>query len=187
MTSPTFFATPESFRAWLAANGHKSTELLVGFHKVGSVRPSLTWPESVDEALCFGWIDGVRKRLDEDSYCIRFTPRKAGSIWSAINIRKVEALRAQGRMMPAGEAAYRHRSEGKSRVYAYEQPATAELLAAEVRDFKRDKAAWRYFEQSPPGYRKVILHWVTTAKKAETRASRLATLIRACSAGERLR
>jgi uncharacterized protein YdeI (YjbR/CyaY-like superfamily) len=187
MAHPIFFATPEAFRSWLAANGHKKAELLVGFHKVGSALPSMAWPESVDEALCFGWIDGVRKRLDEDSYCIRFTPRKAGSIWSAINIRKVEALRAQGRLMPAGEAEYRQRSEGKSRVYAYEQPAAAELSAAEVRDFKRDKAAWKHFKQSPQSYRKVILHGVPTAKKAETRASRLATLVRACSAGERLR
>jgi uncharacterized protein YdeI (YjbR/CyaY-like superfamily) len=161
--------------------------LLVGFHKVDSGRPSMTWPESVDEALCFGWIDGVRKRIDEHAYSIRFTPRKPASIWSAVNIAKFEQLSASGRMTPAGAAAFAHRTEAKSGVYAYEQADTAELSAAETRAFKRDKAAWKYFEATPPGYRKVILHWITSAKREETRASRFATFVQACAAGKRLR
>jgi uncharacterized protein YdeI (YjbR/CyaY-like superfamily) len=186
-TSPRFFATSAAFRAWLQANAATASELLVGFHKVDSGRPSMSWPESVDEALCVGWIDGVRKRIDDDSYQIRFTPRKPTSIWSAVNIAKFQKLVAEGRMTPAGAKAFSHRSEKKSAVYAFEQAATAELSAQEVGAFKRDRAAWTFFEATPPSYRKVILHWITTAKKPETRASRLAKLVQACAAGERLR
>ena len=187
MNAPRYFATPAAFRAWLAKHAADEKELLVGFHKVDSGRPSMTWSESVDEALCFGWIDGVRKRIDEAAYSIRFTPRKAGSIWSAINIAKVEKLRAEGRMTPAGEAAFAQRTDEKSVVYAYEQAAASELSGAEIRAFKRDKAAWAYWEACPPGYRKTLLHWVTGAKREETRASRLATLVAACRDGKRLR
>lgn len=185
--TPRFFTTAKLFRAWLEANAASADELLVGFHKVGSGRPSLSWPESVDEALCFGWIDGVRKRIDDDSYSIRFTPRKATSIWSAVNIAKVEQLRAQGRMTPAGEAAFARRTASRSVVYAYEQQAMAALSADELRTFKRHRQAWRFFDSTPAGYRKVVLHWVTAAKRAETRASRFARLVAACAAGERLR
>lgn len=185
--SPKFFATGKAFRTWLEANAATAQELVVGFHKVGSGRPSLSWPESVDEALCYGWIDGVRKRIDDDSYQIRFTPRKPTSIWSAINIAKFEQLEAAGRMTPAGARAFSHRRTEKSAIYAYEQEATAELTAQELQSFRRQKSAWQFFEATPPGYRKVILHWVTTAKKAETRTSRLATLVDACAAGKRLR
>jgi uncharacterized protein YdeI (YjbR/CyaY-like superfamily) len=146
----------------------------------------MTWPESVDEALCFGWIDGVRRRVDESSYSIRFTPRRANSIWSAVNIAKVERLRAQGRMRPAGEAAFARRSEARSAVYAFEQPAIAELSVEELLAFQRDVVAWTYFESTPPGYRKTVLHWVTTAKKAATRADRLAKLMAACAGQRRL-
>ncbi|MDQ2890556.1 MAG: YdeI/OmpD-associated family protein [Gemmatimonadota bacterium] len=184
--TPTFFVDAEVFRKWLAENASSKAELLVGFRKVGSGLSSMSWSESVDEALCFGWIDGVRKRIDDESYSIRFTPRKPTSIWSAVNMAKVEALRAMGRMTPAGEQAFLHRKEHKSVVYAFEQAVTAELSAQELRAFKREKTAWKFFEATPPSYRKVILHWVTTAKKAETRASRLATLVRACAAGTRL-
>ncbi len=187
MTTPTFFANAQAFRSWLERNATTATELIVGFHKVDSGRPSMIWSESVDEALCFGWIDGVRKRIDENSYQIRFTPRKASSIWSAVNIAKFELLQTQGRMTAAGEKAFAHRKDDKSAIYAYEQERTAELSAEELRMFQRDKIAWTYFEGTPPGYRKVLLHWVTTAKKAETRASRLATLLEACAAGKRLR
>jgi len=147
----------------------------------------MTWPDSVDEALCFGWIDGVRKRIDENTYFIRFTPRRPTSIWSAINIARFEKLQAEGRMTPAGAKAFAYRKAEKSAVYAHEQAATAELSAHEMRTFRRCKAAWTFFEATPPGYRKVMLHWVTTAKKAQTRASRLATLLQACKAGKRLR
>lgn len=187
MSTPRHFATAAAFRAWLAKHAAQESELLVGFYKVDSGRPSMTWSESVDEALCFGWIDGVRKRIDDTAYSIRFTPRKPGSIWSAINIAKVERLRAEGRMTPAGEAAFARRTGDKSVVYAYEQAAIAALSAAEVRAFKRDPAAWTYWDACPPGYRKTLLHWVTSAKRAETRASRLATLMAACHDGKRLR
>lgn len=186
-TGATFFESAAAFGAWLEAHAATATELLVGYHKVGTGRPSLTWSESVDEALCVGWIDGVRRRIDEHAYSIRFTPRRPGSIWSAINTAKVEQLRAQGRMRPAGERAFAQRTVARSVVYAYEQDAPAGFSAAELRAFRRDKAAWRFFEATPPGYRKVVTHWVTGAKKAQTRASRLARLIEASAAGQRLR
>ena len=187
MPSPKFFETPESFGTWLSENFAKSEELLVGFYKVGSDRPSMSWSESVDEALCFGWIDGVRRRIDDESYSIRFTPRKTTSIWSAVNIVKVSKLKVEGRMQSSGLAAFEHRKETKSVVYAYEQKNIAVLSAEEVQAFKRSKVAWSYFESTPPGYKQVMVHWVTTAKKVETRASRLATFIDACNAGKRLR
>lgn len=187
MTAPTFFLNAQAFRNWLAINTSSHAELLVGFRKVGSGLQSMSWPESVEEALCFGWIDGVRKRIDDESYSIRFTPRKPTSIWSALNIGKVEELRAQGRMTPAGEQAFGHRKEHKSVVYAYEQAVTAKFSAQELRAFKQEKAAWTFFEGTPPSYKKVMLHWVTTAKKTETRASRMATLVNASAAGKRLR
>ena len=181
-----FFATPAAFRAWLEANAATATELLVGFHKVDSGKPSMSWPESVDEALCFGWIDGVRKRVDDEAYTIRFTPRKTSSIWSAINLAKVEKLRTEGRMTAAGEQAFSHRKAHRSAIYSYEQAEVSELSAEELRTFKRNKAAWAYFEAAPPGYRKQMLHRICAAKKAETRAARLGKLLAACAAGERL-
>ena len=186
LMAPHFFENAAAFRAWLEAHAATATELLVGFHKVDSGKPSMSWPESVDEALCFGWIDGVRKRVDDQAYTIRFTPRKTTSIWSAINIAKVEALRAAGRMTAAGEVAYAHRKAHKSVIYSYEQDGIAELSAEELRAFKRHKAAWAYFENAPPGYRKQMLHRICSAKKAETRASRFGKLLAACAAGERL-
>ncbi len=186
MSKPTFFETSRDFRAWLAAHAATATELLVGFHKVDSGKPSMSWSESVDEAICFGWIDGVRKRVDDEAYTIRFTPRKTTSIWSAINIAKVEKLRAEGRMAAAGEAAYAHRKAHKSVIYSYEQESVPELSAEELRFFKRNKAAWAYFETVPPGYRKQMLHRICSAKKAETRAARFGKLVAACAAGERL-
>jgi len=187
MAAPRFFATPAAFRKWLSAKAASHAELLVGFRKVGSGQASMTWPESVDEALCVGWIDGVRKRIDDESYTIRFTPRKPTSIWSAINIAKVQKLRADGRMTPAGEQAFARRTDAKSGVYSHEQAATAELSAAESREFKRDKRAWAFFEGTPPSYRKVVLHWITKARKPETRAARLAKLREACAGGTRLK
>ncbi len=187
MPAPRFFATTSAFRDWLEANAASAPELLVGIHKVGSGRPSLSWSESVDEALCFGWIDGVRRRIDDESYSIRFTPRKPTSIWSAVNIAKFERLQAQGRMTAAGATAFSHRQAHRSVVYAYEQEHTAELLPQEVLEFKRTAAAWEFFQATPPGYRKVMLHWVTSAKQPATRAARLAKLIRACASGQRLR
>jgi uncharacterized protein YdeI (YjbR/CyaY-like superfamily) len=182
-----FFENAAAFRRWLENNGERTTELFVGFHKVGTGTPSLTWPESVDEALCFGWIDGVRKRIDDSSYLIRFTPRKPHSIWSAVNIAKVKGLTAQGRMQPAGIAAFARRTHRKSSVYSYEQVGTLLLTAEEIHEFKKKSAtAWQYFEASPPSYRKAIVHWVTSARQAATRARRLARLVAACKLGQRL-
>lgn len=187
MTKPRFFATPQDFRAWLATHAASADALLVGFHKVGSGQPGMTWPESVDEALCVGWIDGVRRRIDDQRYSIRFTPRRANSTWSAVNIARYAVLLREGRVTPAGVAAYARRTASESRVYSYEQPATAALSAAEQRAFQRHAPAWRYFEAAPPGYRRTVLHWVCSAKRERTRAERLARLIEACAAGERLR
>jgi uncharacterized protein YdeI (YjbR/CyaY-like superfamily) len=187
MTRPTFFETGRAFRAWLEANAASAPELLVGFRKLGTARPGMSWSESVDEALCFGWIDGVRKRIDDRTYSIRFTPRKPTSIWSAVNIAKFERLREQGLVTPAGARAFAHRTDARSIVYAYEQESTAELSVHEERTFKTDKAAWTFFQGTPPSYRKVMLHWVTRAKRAQTRSSRLATLIDACASRRRLR
>lgn len=187
MNGARFFPKAGDFRRWLEANAGNSKELLVGFNKVDSGRPSMSWPESVDAALCYGWIDGVRKRIDEASYTIRFTPRKPGSIWSAVNIAKMEKLRVEGLMTPAGEEAFAKRTEARSRVYSHEREIPAELAPAELRDFKKNKAAWDFFEKTPPGYKKVMFHWVTSAKKDETRAARLEKLVEACAAGLRLR
>ncbi len=186
MAKPRFFATAAAFRAWLETNGDSVDELLVGYWKVDSGRPSMTWPESVDEALCFGWIDGVRKRIDDEAYHIRFTPRRPGSIWSAVNIACVEVLTVAGRMRPAGLSAFAARIERKSAVYAYEQRDHPELTAEETRAFRKQRAAWKFFEACPPSYRKPILYWVVSAKKPETRQRRLAQLIEACQRQVRL-
>lgn len=186
LAEPRFFATAEHFRDWLARHAATASELRVGYWKVGSGKPSIGWSESVDEALCVGWIDGVRQRIDDEAYQIRFTPRRPGSIWSAINIAKVEVLVAQGRMQPAGLAAFERRTDEKSVVYAYEQRQHPELTPAEAKQFKRHKVAWSYFEGCPPSYRKPILYWVVSAKKPETRERRLRQLIDACARQERL-
>ena len=185
---PTFFETPEQFRAWLEAHHGSASELLVGFYKKGSGRPSITWPESVDEALCFGWIDGVRRGIDEESYSIRFTPRKPTSNWSSVNIGRVAELEAQGRMRPAGRAAFKRRSPARSGIYSYEQRKEAALDAEQQREFESENPeAWAYFKDQPPGYRRTAIHWVVRAKRPETRAKRLATLIEDSAAGRRLR
>lgn len=174
---PTYFATPAEFRRWVEQNHEKAKELLVGFYKKASGKPSITWPESVDEALCFGWIDGVRKGIDDIRYTIRFSPRKPGSIWSAINIGRVKELERLGRMQPAGLRAFRERDEEKSRIYSYEQRNTAKLDDEQERLFRANKAAWQFFQSRPPGYRKTAAYWVVSAKKEETRMRRLERLI----------
>ena len=186
MQEPLFFKTPTVFRQWLDAKASSELELLVGFHKVGTGEPCMTWSESVDEALCFGWIDGVRRRIDDTKYSIRFTPRKPTSIWSSVNIAKVDRLQREGRMTPAGLAAFAKRTASRSSVYSHEQKETAELLAHERLAFESNQVAWRFFEQTPPGYKKRFLHWVCSAKKAETRSARLAKLIEASALQQRL-
>ena len=182
---PAFFATAAEFRRWLERHHDSASELLVGFYKVGSGKPSMTWPESVDQALCFGWIDGVRRRIDDESYTIRFTPRKPRSIWSAINIRRAGELKELGLMQPSGLRAFERRSPERSAIYSYEK-APAQLSAAAEAAFRKRKAAWTFFNEQPPSYRRVAIHWVTTAKKEETRARRLAKLIEASASGRRL-
>lgn len=180
--TPIFFAKPSDFRKWLQKNHKKETELLVGFHKVGSGKPSMTWSQSVDEALCFGWIDGVRKSIDKDSYQIRFTRRKPTSIWSAINIKKMEELSKRGLMQPAGLASFEKRTEVKSKIYSYEKEEAALPLKFE-KLFKVNKKAWNYFQSLAPSYKKVSTHWVMTAKQETTRLKRLNQLISESAAG----
>lgn len=170
--TPTFFATPNDFRKWLEKNHKKEKELLVGFYRVGSGKPSMTWSESVDQALCFGWIDGVRKSIDEESYSIRFTPRKSTSIWSAINIKKVEELTKAGLMRPEGLEAFSLRSEKRAGVYSHEKEPIA-LAPAYEKLFKKNKPAWTFFQAQAPSYKKVMTHWIMSAKQEKTRLSRL--------------
>lgn len=173
----TFFPTPEDFRKWLEKNHTTEKELLVGFWKVGTKKPSMTWSESVDQALCFGWIDGVRKSIDVESYSIRFTPRKPTSIWSAVNIRKVEELTKTGLMTEAGRKAFELRKEEKSAIYSHEkEPAT--LDPEFKKQFKANKKAWEFFSNQAPSYKKVMLHWIMSAKQEKTRLSRLEKTIR---------
>jgi uncharacterized protein YdeI (YjbR/CyaY-like superfamily) len=181
---PTYFESEAEFRRWLERNYDKSNELLVGFHKKGSGMPSIDWPQARDQALCFGWIDGVRKSLGEAAYTIRFTPRRKGSIWSRVNIERFKALQAAGQMTEAGELAF---EEGKERTdhYSYEN-AERSLSAEEEKRFRANKAAWKDFEGRPAGYRKMVLFWITSAKRPETRAKRLATLIEDSAAGRKV-
>lgn len=183
--SPKFFKSPAAFRKWLEAHHAKSKELWVGFYKKSSGKPSITWPESVDEALCFGWIDGIRKSIDEESYKIRFSPRRASSIWSAVNIRNAEKLIKEKRMQPAGLEAYEARKDYRSGIYAYEQ-RSPELVEPYLGKLKRNKAAWKFFQAQPPGYRKVMNWWIVSAKQEATRLKRLDKLIEESSQGKRI-
>jgi len=180
---PKFFATPALFRAWLEKNHAKNTEQWVGFYKTKTGKKSITWPESVDEALCFGWIDGLRKGIDEDAYKIRFTPRKTTSIWSAVNVKRVAELTAAGRMTEAGERAFSHRKEDKTAVYGHDRKDEAKLPTEWQARFEKSKRAWTWFESRAPGYKRIAIHWVMSAKKEETRSKRFAELID-CSSRE---
>ncbi|MBL8120226.1 MAG: YdeI/OmpD-associated family protein [Anaerolineae bacterium] len=185
--TPVFFPTPADFRRWFEENHAAAAELLVGFYKKDSGLPSITWPESVDQALCFGWIDGIRRSLDDISYTIRFTPRKPSSIWSAVNIRRVEELTAQGLMHPAGLAAFARRKHEKSQIYAYEQDhQAAQLPEADEQSLRANPLAWEFWLQQPASYRKSAAWWVISAKKEETHRKRLATLIEDCAQNRRL-
>jgi uncharacterized protein YdeI (YjbR/CyaY-like superfamily) len=182
---PTFFRTPSAFREWLERHHAKADVLWVGYYKRGSGKPSMTWPESVDEALCYGWIDGVRKGIDDVTYAIRFTPRKPGSIWSSLNISRAQALIERGRMQPAGLKAYQARRENKSGIYSYEQ-RSVDLEEPYNRLLKKDEAAWCFFETQPASYRKAVSWWVISAKKEETRLRRLEKLMGYSARGQRL-
>lgn len=184
-TEPQFFSSPAKFRAWLKKNHKKAGELIVGYHKKHTGKPSLTWPESVAEALCFGWIDGIRRGLDSESYTVRFTPRRPKSKWSAVNIRMVAELEAAGKMTAAGRAVFEARPDPESKGYTAAKKDAA-LDEASIKVFKKNKAAWEFFEAQPPGYRKNVSWWVVTAKQAETRQRRLAKLIEASAGKKRL-
>jgi uncharacterized protein YdeI (YjbR/CyaY-like superfamily) len=174
---PRFFPSPDAWHAWLEEHHDQHEELLVGFYKVGSGKPSITWPEAVDGALCFGWIDGVRRSLDEISYVIRFTPRRSRSVWSAINIKRVAELTKLGLMRSAGVQAFERRTGDRSEIYAYEQRMGAKLSAAYEKKFRANKKAWKFFQSQPPWYRRTASWRVISAKKEETRSKRLTQLI----------
>lgn len=178
MSAPQFFATGGEFRAWLAEHHASAPELLVGFWKVGSGIPSMSWSDSVDAALCFGWIDGVRRRRDDASYTIRFTPRRPGSIWSAVNVAKVDTLTAAGLMEPAGEAAFAARRDDRTAVYSHEQGEEVLTFTREEQDrLQAVPGAWEYLEVQPGTYRRAVVHWLHSAARAETRERRLEQLI----------
>jgi uncharacterized protein YdeI (YjbR/CyaY-like superfamily) len=180
-----FFESPAEFRAWLEANHETATELWVGFHKKATGRPSMVWPEAVEQALCFGWIDGIRKRVDDHSYTNRFTPRKPTSNWSNVNIAKVAELAERGLMMPAGIRAFQARDEAKSGVYSFERRPEA-LPPAFEEQFRANETAWTYFQAQPPGYQRTAISWVLSAKRDETQLRRLATLITDSEQGRRI-
>jgi uncharacterized protein YdeI (YjbR/CyaY-like superfamily) len=180
---PIFFPAPEDFRAWLEQNHETADEVLVGFYKKKAGKPSMTWSDSVDQALCFGWIDGKGRSLGDEAHTIRFTPRRPKSNWSAINIAKVAQLTEQGLMRPAGQAAFEKREEARSGVYSYEQRHLAALTEEQEAEFRANPAAWEWFQAAAPSYRKTAIFWVTRAKREETKAKRLRQLIDDSAAG----
>jgi uncharacterized protein YdeI (YjbR/CyaY-like superfamily) len=180
-----FFKTPSDFRKWLEAHYSSQSELWVGFYKRDSGKASITWPQSVDEALCFGWIDGIRKSIDDVSYKIRFTPRKQRSTWSAVNIKRVGELSEQGLMREEGVKAFEARQENRSGIYSYEQ-RSPELPEQYAKKLKKNTAAWKFFQAQPPSYRKAVNWWVVSAKQEETRLKRLHKLIEDSAAGQRI-
>ena len=182
----TFFRSPADFRKWLEQHHASTRQLWVGYHKKSSGKSSMTWPESVDEALCFGWIDGLRKTIDEKSYKIRFTPRQPKSNWSAINIRRVQELIRDDRMRPAGRMAFALRAPARSGAYSYENRKTAVLDRAAQRRFRSSPVAWSFFQAQAASYRQSAIWWIVTAKKEETRAQRLQKLIATSTLGKRL-
>ena len=181
---PHFFRSQTAFRSWLEKHHASARELIVGFRHVGSGRPSITYPEARDEALCFGWIDGIRRNHDPTSYTVRFTPRNPNSVWSRVNLGRIEALTAEGRMRPAGVRVFEARDPKKAERYSFENPHR-DLDAAAKRTFKANRKAWAWFAAQAPSYRRPATWWVMSAKKEETRARRLAGLIAASARGEK--
>jgi uncharacterized protein YdeI (YjbR/CyaY-like superfamily) len=178
-----FFKTPAAFRTWLRRHHSEHRTLHVGFRKRHTGQLSITWPEAVDEALCYGWIDGVRHRIDADAYMIRFSPRRPGSIWSAVNLRRVRALIRDKRMSPQGLEVYEERNRKKTRLYAYEQRKEWRFSPRYARQFRANRRAWTWFQAQAPWYRRTCTHWVERAKQEATRLRRLATLIDCSAAG----
>lgn len=183
----TYFETPFDFRRWLEANGVSGSELWVGYWKKGTKRPSVTWEETVDEALCFGWIDGIRRRVDDDAYTVRFTPRRPKSVWSLRNLERFAVLLAEGRVTPMGQAAFDRKEEARTGVYSFEQEVPAELAEEFVERFRAHATAWEDWEARPPGYRRRATHWVMSAKRPETRERRMGVLIEDCAAGRAIK
>lgn len=183
---PVFFATPEKLRAWLERHHRSASELWVGFYRKSAGRPTLTWPQLVDECLCFGWIDGIRRGIDDERYMNRITPRRPRSNWSAINIRRVGELERLGRMTEVGRQAFAARDEARSRQYSYDRENPPAFTSAQTRQFRAARGAWKFFQSQPLSYRNVVTHWVVSAKRDETRAKRLASLIADCAAGRRI-
>ncbi len=183
--TPTFFKNQSEFRTWLSENHKKEKELLVGFYKIGSGKLNMTWSQSVDEALCFGWIDGVRRSIDNDSYCIRFTPRRPNSIWSAVNVQKIEDLTKAGLMQPAGLEAYSRLKGDKSKIYSFEMEAK-KLGDHLEHQFKANEAAWNFFTTQAPSYQKATIHWIMAAKQEATKLARLEKTIAASEQQKRL-
>jgi uncharacterized protein YdeI (YjbR/CyaY-like superfamily) len=185
LMKPKFFNSRERFREWLERHHASAKEILVGFHKKNSGKKSITYAEALDEALCFGWIDGVRRNFDETSYTIRFTPRKPRSIWSLVNVRHVERLQKEGRMHPAGTAAFERRTPERTGIYSFEN-RPRELSAEFQKEFRKNKPAWEFFQKQPPGYKRLMSFWVMSAKKDETRMARLKRLIESSAKRERV-
>lgn len=185
-TDIVFFPTPSDFRTWMQQNHASRDQLWVGFYRKKTGKPSIDWPQSVDQALCFGWIDGIRKKIDDESYTIRFTPRRKHSHWSAVNIKRIRELIAEGLVMPAGMAAWEKRDPRISAQATYEREEVA-FSAAQEATFKANAKAWAFFEALPPGIRRLSTGWVTAAKRPETQARRLATLIADSEAGLRIK
>jgi uncharacterized protein YdeI (YjbR/CyaY-like superfamily) len=183
---PRFFPTPEDLRAWLEEHHETATELWVGLYKKSSGRPSVTWPQVVDEVLCFGWIDGIRKGVDDVSYMNRITPRKPTSNWSAVNVKRFGQLKRQGRVRPAGQRAFDLRTKARTGVYSYEQRHQVKLEPAFEKRFRAEKKAWTWFQNEAPSYRTTAVYWVMTAKKPETRERRLGRLIADSARGRRV-
>jgi uncharacterized protein YdeI (YjbR/CyaY-like superfamily) len=184
--SPIFFAKPVAFRAWLENHHQTKGEQWVGFHRKASGRPSVTWPEAVDEALCFGWIDGLRKTIDTQSYKIRFTPRRPTANWSAINIRRMKELMRNGRVRPAGIKAFQKRVRERSGIYSYENRKSATLNSAALKLFRTESAAWEFFQRQPASYKQTVIWWVVSAKRPQTQQDRLRKLIAFSKVGHRL-
>lgn len=183
---PIFFKKQSDFRKWFEKNADAETQLLVGFYKVGSRKPSITWSQSVDEALCFGWIDSVRNSIDDESYCIRFTPRKTKSIWSAVNIKKIEELKKLGLIKPKGLELFNNKDENKLKTYSFER-SVVELSPEFEKNFKANKKAWKFFQQMVSSYKKPAINWVMSAKQEATKLSRLATLIKDSEEGKKIK
>jgi uncharacterized protein YdeI (YjbR/CyaY-like superfamily) len=186
MDDVTYFETSKELEEWLEKNHQSATELVVGFHKAKSETRSISWPESVDLALCFGWIDGVRKRIDQNRYQIRFTPRKKKSIWSSRNLKRFAILEADGKVRALGAEAFSNRSKERSKVYSYEQIQPLELENEQEAKLRENHSAWLFYQNLPPSYRRKISHWIASAKMDETRQDRFSKFLKACEQGKRL-